>query len=83
MDEAVEALLPAIAEQLDSSDTPYVREAYDRILNKPDIDDEEARSMLAFCLADEVEAMTNEERPFDVDRYQLLLSLLPAMPEGR
>ncbi|MGC6464660.1 MAG: hypothetical protein ACON38_04290 [Akkermansiaceae bacterium] len=83
MDEAVEALLPAIAEQLDSSDTPYVREAYDRILNEPDIDDEEARSMLAFCLADEVEAMTNEERPFDVDRYQLLLSLLPAMPEGR
>ena len=39
--------------------------------------------MLAFCLADEIEAMTSEERPFNTERYQLLLTLLPAMPEGR
>lgn len=83
MDEAVEALLPAINEQLNSPDTPYVREAFERLLAEPDIEEEEARAMLAFCLADEIEAMTSEERPFNTERYQLLLTLLPAMPEGR
>lgn len=83
MDEAVEKLLPAIEEQLTSPETPYVRETYERILLEPDIEEEEAKAMLAFCLADEIEAMMEVERPFDVDRYQMLLSLLPVMPEGR
>jgi hypothetical protein len=83
MDEAVENLLPAIEEQLSSPDTPYVRAAFERILEEPDIEEEEAKAMLAFCLADELEVMMTQERPFDADRYQLLLSLLPVMPEGR
>jgi hypothetical protein len=83
MDEVIEKLLPAIEEQLASPDTPYVREAYERILTEPDIEEEEAKAMLAFCLADEVEAMMATERAFDVNRYQMLLSLLPVMPEGR
>ncbi len=83
MDEIIEKLLPAIEEQLTSPDTPYVREAYERILTEPDIEEEEAKAMLAFCLADEVEAMMATERPFDEERYQMLLSLLPVMPEGR
>ena len=83
MDEVVEKLLPAIEEQLNSAETPYVREAYERILEEPDIEDEEARAMLAFCLADEIEAMMTAEREFDTERYQMLLGLLPVMPEGR
>ncbi|MDB4471711.1 hypothetical protein N9073_03895 [Akkermansiaceae bacterium] len=83
MDEAVEKLLPAIEEQLNSFETPYVREAFDRILTKPNIEEEEAKAMLAFCLADEVEAMMADERDFDSNRYQMLLELLPVMPEGR
>ena len=83
MDEAVEKLLPAIEEQLNSPETPYVREAFHRILTKPDIEEEEAKAMLAFCLADEVEAMMADERDFDSNRYQMLLELLPVMPEGR
>ena len=83
MDEAVEKLLPAIEEQLSSKETPYVRTAYERILEEPDIEEDEAKAMLAFCLADEIEAMMTNERPFDSDRYQMLLSLLPVMPEGR
>lgn len=83
MDEAIEKLLPSIEEQLASPETPYVREAYERILEEPDIEEEEAKAMLAFCLADELEVMMVTERPFDADRYQLLLSLLPVMPEGR
>ena len=83
MDEAVEKLLPAVEEQLNSPETPYVREAFDRILTEPDIDEEEAKAMLAFCLADEIEAMMADERDFDGNRYQMLLELLPVMPEGK
>ena len=83
MDEAVEKLLPAIEEQLNSPETPYVREAFERILTEPDIEEDEAKAMLAFCLADEIEAMMSDEREFDGNRYQMLLTLLPVMPEGR
>lgn len=83
MDEAIEKLLPAIEQQLHSPETPYVGEAYQRILSEPDIDEEEAKAMLAFCLADEIEVMMVKKRPFDSERYQILLNLLPAMPEGR
>lgn len=83
MDETIAHLLPAIGEQLDSPDTPYVRVTFERLLREPDIEEEEARAMLAFCLADELEAMDSDDRPFDAERYEMLLSLLPAMPEGR
>lgn len=83
MDEALEDLLPLIAQQLESPETPYVREAFERLVQEPDIEEEEARAMLAFCLADELEAMGTEDRSFDADRYRMLLQLLPAMPEGR
>lgn len=83
MDEAVKKLLPAIEEQLNSPETPYVREAFDHILTEPDIEEEEAKAMLAFCLADEIEAMMADERDFDSNRYFMLLKLLPVMPEGR
>jgi hypothetical protein len=83
MDEAVEKLLPAVEEQLKSPETPYVREAFDRILTEPDIEEEEAKAMIAFCLADEVEAMMADKRDFDGSRYEMLLGLLPVMPEGK
>lgn len=83
MDEAVAHLLPAIEEQLKSSETPYVRDTFERLLKEPDIEEEEAKAMMAFCLADELESMGDAGRPFDADRYQMLLTLLPAMPEGR
>jgi len=83
MDEAIEHLIPAIEEQLNSPATPYVREAYDRVLQEDDIEDEEAKAMLAFCLADELESLNRENRDFSEDRYRTLLSLLPVMPEGK
>ena len=81
MSDTVEMLLPAVEQQLDSQDTPYVREAYERVRQEPDIDEEEAKKMIALCLADETERMMEEERAFDVSRYQMLLNLLPALPE--
>lgn len=83
MDENLTHLIPAVQEQLDSPATPYVREAYERILNVPDIEEDEALNMVTFCLADELEALDREKRNFSEERYQLLLSMLPVMPEGR
>lgn len=83
MDDVLKHLLPAVEQQLTSPDTPYVAEAHRRLCTEhEDIDPEEAKAMIAFCLADELEAMELEGRSFDPQRYQLLLSFLPTMPEA-
>lgn len=81
MDEIIKSLLPAVDEQLQSPDTQFVKETYQRLLKEPDIDDAEARNMIAFCLADEMERMVLDQSDFDKKRYQTLLDLLPTMPE--
>lgn len=83
MDEIIERLIPVIEEQLTHPDTEYVRETFERLIQEPDIDEEEAKAMISFCLADEMEIMLATKRHFDSERYQMLLNLLPAMPEGR
>lgn len=80
-DPEILALLPAIEEQLSSPQTPFVKESFLGLLEKEDIDDDEAKYMLAFCLADEIEKMNSEERPFNIARYEMLLALLPTLPE--
>lgn len=80
-DPEILALLPAIEEQLASTETPFVKEALQSLVTEDDIQEEEARYMLAFCLADEIEKMGREERGFDLKRYQTLLALLPNLPE--
>lgn len=75
------ALVPAVKEQLASKDTPYVKEAYERILELDEIDEQEALKMLALCLADESNRMFIDKRNFDVMRYQELLHALPNLPE--
>jgi len=85
MDPIIAELLPAIEEQLASPDTPYVADTFDHLINLPDedISPEEAKQMIAFCLADEIDTMATEDRPFNPTRYQLLLKLLPTLPEGK
>ncbi|MGJ8723310.1 MAG: hypothetical protein ACSHYB_02040 [Roseibacillus sp.] len=80
-DPEILALLPAIEEQLASPQTPFVQSTYEGLLAEEDIDEPEAKYMLAFCLADEIEKMTSEKRPFNLERYQMLLALLPTLPE--
>lgn len=83
MDDLITQLLPAVEQQLNSSETPYVSEAFTRLLTHDDIDEAEAKNMIAFCLADELETLDREDRDFSAARYQTLLSLLPTMPEGK
>jgi len=79
--EILEILIPAVEEQLASPETGYVRAAFERLLLEPDIDDAEAKKMIAVCLADEMERMLKEAREFEERRYRTMLELLPTLPE--
>ncbi|MFP6858728.1 MAG: hypothetical protein VCA73_15720 [Roseibacillus sp.] len=81
MSEILEMLIPAVEQQIASPETPLVRAAFERLLTEADIDEAEAKKMIALCLADETERMMDEERAFDLARYQTLLELLPTLPE--
>lgn len=73
----IESLLPAIEQQLESSDTPYVKEAFVRLVEKEKLSPDEAKEMLALCLADESNRMFIDKRDFDEARYRELLAALP------
>ena len=80
MDDGIDQLIPAVEQQISSPETPYVGEAYHRLIKEPDIDEYEAKLMIALCLADESEDMIEKEREFDVARYKNLLAFLPFLP---
>ena len=73
-------LMSAVEEQIASSDTPYVKEQYERLLHEGETE-VEAKRLIALCLADEVEEMQKESREFNVVRYKQLLEFLPVLPE--
>ena len=73
----IESLLPAVDQQLDSEQTPYVKATFTRLVEKEQISPDEARELIAVCLADESNRMYIDKRDFDVTRYQQLLEGLP------
>ena len=78
-DQLIESMLPAVEEQLASPETVYVQKAVDRLVASGETP-EEARRLVAFCLADEANRMMIESRGFDAARYQRLLKSLPDLP---
>jgi hypothetical protein len=74
----IESLLPAVEQQLESPDTPYVKKTFTRLVEKEALSPEEAKELIALCLADESNRMFIDKRDFDVARYQQLLAGLPA-----
>ena len=73
----VESLLPAVEQQLESPQSPYVKKTFIRLLEKESLTPDEAKVMIALCLADESNRMFIDKRDFDVVRYQELLDNLP------
>lgn len=82
-DPDVRALLPAVAQQLASPETPFVPETLRHLVEHHGIAPDEARYMIAFCLADEIERLGADGGAFDLGRYRMLLALLPTLPEAR
>jgi len=77
----VKNLVPAVREQLESSETPFVKRAMKRLLADGE-EESEVEMMMALCLADESNRMFIDKRGFDLKRYQELLDALPELPEG-
>ena len=78
--ELIEQLIPAVSQQLESEDTPFVKVEFDRLVAAGE-SPHEAKKLIALCLADESDRMFKEKRDFDLQRYQTLLELLPMTPE--
>ena len=79
-DELSDKLLPAVEEQINSPETPFVKEHYERLVNLGE-EAQEAKKMIALCLVDEVEMLQKECRPFNLSRYEQMLQFLPVLPE--
>ena len=76
----VESLLPAVEQQLESTQTPYVNKTVVRLVEEEEISPDESKKLIALCLADESNRMFMDKRDFDINRYQELLNGLPGEP---
>ena len=79
-DELSDKLLPAVEEQMSSAETAFVKEHYDRLVADGE-EAQEAKKMIALCLVDEVEQMQQDNRAFNIARYEQMLQFLPVLPE--
>ena len=73
----IQSLLPAVDQQLESPQTPYVKSTFNRLVEQQQLSPDQARELIALCLADESNRMYIDKRDFDVVRYQQLLEALP------
>ena len=73
----IESLLPAVDQQLESPETPYVKSTFNRLVEQQQLSPNQARELIALCLADESNRMYIDKRDFDVARYRQLLEDLP------
>ena len=73
----IESLLPAVDQQLESTQTTYVKSTFDRLVEQEQLSPDQAKELIAICLADESNRMYVDKRDFDIERYQQLLEELP------
>ncbi|TWI57521.1 hypothetical protein IQ22_00738 [Pseudomonas duriflava] len=76
----VEAHLVSAVENQLSAENPACTVAVLNKLTLVGYEREDIVHMMAVVLADEIETMMTEDRPFDVNRYEQLLRALPEMP---
>jgi hypothetical protein len=75
------ALLETVKRQLESQDPPETRRTWRR-LQAAGFSPDEARTMIAAVVYDEMRSMAEEDRPFDRRRFARLLDRLPELPEA-
>ena len=78
--ELIQQLIPAVEQQLESPATPFVKDHFDALIEAGESADE-AKKMIALCLADETNRMFIEKRDFDLERYASLIEELPDLPQ--
>lgn len=80
-DEMIDALVPAVREQLEAPDTAYVKTCLERLTGKEKLEEREALELVAQALAITINEMVVGRRPFNSGRYKALLNDLPALPD--
>ncbi|MBC8126727.1 MAG: hypothetical protein H8M99_06235 [Gloeobacteraceae cyanobacterium ES-bin-144] len=79
-DDLLPDLLAAVEQQLVSPQTQYVVKTYQRLL-KRGIEEAEAKSQIALCLAEEMENVMRRKRSFNEKSYRAALDELPIVSE--
>ncbi|MEP4076905.1 hypothetical protein [Haloferula sp.] len=72
-------LIAAVEQQIKAPSTRYVKSTYDRLI-KAGVEENEAKEMIAECLAEESDAMFRSNREFDEKSYRSRLGNIS--PEG-
>lgn len=80
-DEMIEALVPAVQEQLEAPDMAYVKACLDRLTGREKLEEQEALELMAQALAITINEMVVGGRSFDSGKYKALLKDLPALPD--
>lgn len=80
-DELIEALIPAVREQMEASDMPYVKETFVRLTEKEQFPENEALEMMAQILIVCANDMLASGKAFDGKAYREMLKTLPLLPD--
>ena len=75
------AIMEVVANQLRGNDPPETRQTYDR-LRAAGLPDEEVRRLLACVVVSEIFHISQENKPYNRQRFVAALDRLPEMPEG-
>jgi len=79
-DDLLPDLLAAVEQQLISTQTPYVKKTFDRLLTLG-LEEADAKHQIALCLGDEMDDVLRTKRPFDEKSYRESLNDLPFADE--
>lgn len=80
-DDLLPDLIAAVEQQLTSPETLYVARTLDRLVNLG-LDALEAKTQIALCLGEEMDAILRTRKPFDEKSYRARLDALPMADEG-
>lgn len=75
-DDLLPDLLAAVEQQLASSQTPYVAKTLARLL-KLGLEESDAKTQIALCLGEQMDAILRTRKPFDEKAYRAALDELP------
>ena len=75
-DDLLPDLITAVEQQLASPQTPYVAKTLGRLV-KLGVDESDAKTQIALCLGEEMDAILRTRKPFDEKSYRARLDALP------
>lgn len=74
-------LIQAVENQLEAGEPAFVQAVLNKLL-LVGYEREEILQLMALVLADEIDAMLRDDRPFDAARYEQGLRALPELPQA-